>query len=58
MLTPKNLVKHELIGLKVKVTISTNKKQEGLEGIVVDETRNTLIIETSSGEKSLAKKLN
>jgi len=55
MLTPNNLVKHELIGLRVKVNTSTNKNQEGLEGIVVDETRNTLVIETESGEKILIK---
>jgi len=55
MITPKNLIKHELIGLKVKVTDSKNKYQVGIEGKVIDETKNTLIIETKKGLKRLPK---
>ena len=35
----------ELIGLKVKVLKSTCRNLVGKEGIVVDETKNTLVIE-------------
>jgi len=56
MITPKNLVRHELIGLKVKVIKSTNPSQIGLKGKVVDETRQMLIIETNKGEKKIEKK--
>jgi len=55
MLTPKNLVKHELIGLVLEVADSKNPSQKGLRGRVVDETRNTLVIETDKGEKTLMK---
>jgi len=58
MITPKNLVYHELIGLKARVLESTNKSLEGLEGRVVDETRNTLTLEIRGKEKSLAKEQN
>ena len=44
MITPKNVLKHELIGLKVRVDKSKNKNLIGLTGEVVDETRNMLIL--------------
>ena len=56
MITPKNLIKHELIGLTVEIADSTNKFQIGLKGLVVDETKNTLIIETEKGIKKIQKK--
>lgn len=55
MITPENLVRHELIGLKVQVIKSTNKNIEGLEGDIVDETRQTFIIRTKNGEKTVIK---
>jgi len=54
-ITPYNLVRHELIGLKVRIKNSTNESQIGLEGTVIDETYNMLRIETEKGEKSIAK---
>jgi len=56
MITPKNLIKHELIGLEVEIADSTNKFQIGLKGLVVDETKNTLIIETEKCMKKIQKK--
>lgn len=55
MITPENLIRHELIGLQVKITESKNKANIGIEGRVVDETRNTLTIETKSGRKNFMK---
>ena len=55
MITPQNLVRHELIGLRVKIADSTNKALIGLQGRVVDESRNTLTIEAKGKEKSLIK---
>lgn len=55
MITPKTLVRHELISLKVKVVESTNPSQIGAEGVVTDESRQTLTIETKKGERSFAK---
>jgi ribonuclease P protein subunit POP4 len=54
-MNPKDLVIHELIGLEVKVVSSTNSQLAGLKGTVIDESRNMLTIETSKGEKTLAK---
>jgi ribonuclease P protein subunit POP4 len=57
MVTAKDLVRHELIGLEVEVVRSSNKSQEGAKGVVTDETRQTLTIEVgrSGKEKSFAK---
>jgi ribonuclease P protein subunit POP4 len=55
MVTPKDLVLHELIGLEVRVSSCTNRQLEGLSGTVTNETRNMLTIETAKGEKRLAK---
>ena len=57
-ITPKNIVRHELIGLKVRISSSKNKSLKGLSGIVVDETYNTLVIKTTDGkEKTIIKKI-
>jgi len=53
---PKNLVRHELIGLDVEVVESRNKSQIGIKGKVVDETKHMLVIETKSGDKKIEKK--
>ena len=52
---PEELVRHELIGLEVRVADSSNKSQAGLSGRVVDESRQTLTIETDRGVKTLPK---
>ncbi|MFH1445398.1 MAG: ribonuclease P protein component 1 [Nanoarchaeota archaeon] len=48
-MNPKDIVKHELIGLHVEVVDSTDPSMVGLDGRVIDETRNTLIIEKEDG---------
>lgn len=55
-ITPQNLVRHELIGLKARVVKSTDSSQQGMQGTVIDETYNTLTIETQGKEKTVAKK--
>ncbi len=45
MITPKNIFRHELVGLHVKVVNSTHDGFIGIEGKVVDETKNTILIE-------------
>jgi ribonuclease P protein subunit POP4 len=44
-LTPSNLLRHELIGLRLNVDESSNSTVRGLRGTVIDETRNMLVIE-------------
>ncbi len=39
-----SIVQHEFIGLEIKVVKSSNPQVVGIEGRVVDETRNTLTI--------------
>lgn len=55
MITPKNILKHELMGLHARVASSPNIAYIGLEGTVTDESRNTLTIKTGNGEKKLVK---
>ena len=55
MITPKNLIRHELIGLKIEVVESANKSNIGLKGTVVNETRCMLTIKTTKGLKKFAK---
>ncbi len=55
MITPKNIIKHELIGLKVQVIKSSDPTKIGMEGTVVDETMNMLLVNTSKGIKKLSK---
>lgn len=46
----------ELIGLRARVEKSSGKDFQGLEGKIVDETRNTLVFQTPKGRKSIPKK--
>jgi ribonuclease P protein subunit POP4 len=45
----------ELIGRSVVVAKSSQKEMQGLKGLVLDETRNTFLIETSKGRKLVPK---
>jgi ribonuclease P protein subunit POP4 len=49
MLTPETLVRHELAGLSVRVVDATHEGYVGIEGRVVDETANTLLVGTEDG---------
>ncbi|MBN2330481.1 MAG: ribonuclease P protein subunit [Candidatus Aenigmarchaeota archaeon] len=52
MITPQNLVRHELIGLTVLVTDHAGSRTKGR---VVDESRNTLTVDVSGFEKKFIK---
>ena len=51
----KDLPQEELIGLIMEVEESSNSDMEGLRGRIVDETRNTFVIETEQEEKRIPK---
>jgi len=51
----KMLVKDELIGLKVTIRECTDKTLENTSGVIIDETKNTFLIETKNGVKRIAK---
>ena len=52
-----NFLRGEFIGLKAKVIDSRDVSLKGIEGIIIDETKNMLIIETSKGIKKVAKNI-
>jgi len=47
-ITPAELPFHEWIGLFVKVDSSCDPTLNGLSGLIIDETKNTIIIEADS----------
>ena len=55
-ITPNNILQHELIGLHIILDEYTERGVPRLTGTVIDETRNTLLIEnTHKNEKRIAK---
>lgn len=57
MISPQNVIRHELTGLRVRVVSSSNPAQVGLWGVIVDETKNLLVIRTQRGLKKVQKRL-
>ena len=53
--TPENVLRHELIGLKTMVAVSSNPFLMGTRGRVIDETRNTIKLSTKKGVKVIPK---
>ena len=51
----KNLERHELIGLSIKIIESKNKSLVGLNGKIIDETQNTLSLQTANSIKKIIK---
>jgi len=49
------ITQSELIGLGAKVAKSTNRDCVGILGIVIDETRNTLVIRQDNSDKIVPK---
>ena len=56
MITAENLRLHELIGLNAKVAESSSLPHKGISGLVVDETKNTIVIRAGLEEKIVPKK--
>ncbi|MBS3068882.1 ribonuclease P protein subunit [Candidatus Micrarchaeota archaeon] len=51
-----NLALHELLGTNAKVASSQSNPFVGLSGMVVDETKNTLVLETQGRQVRIPKK--
>jgi ribonuclease P protein subunit POP4 len=51
-----NVLRHELIGLKVSVVRSRNPSHRSVEGCIVDESMKTLIIEQDGKTKRVPKR--
>jgi len=58
MITKDNALVHELIGLSVRVVKSADKDAVGLSGRVVDETKNTFLVEARGEVKTVPKQQN
>jgi len=56
MRSPTNIARHEWIGLWAVVVDARNKDLIGIEGEIVDETKNSFTIKTLKGEKTVLKK--
>ena len=55
MKTIKKAFKEELIGRKIKVIDAKNRTLVGIQGIVIDDTKFTLLIDTPHGVKRVIK---
>ena len=55
MITSKNLVHHEFIGLKVHATSKKNNSLD-LKGTIIDETKNTIKIEGEDNTEKMIPK--
>ena len=58
MITSENIKLHEMIGLHATIIESSNSQLKGLNGIIVYETKNTFILETINGLKTIPKLFN
>ncbi|KUG20390.1 ribonuclease p protein component 1 [hydrocarbon metagenome] len=56
MISPQNVLRHELIGLDVLVAQASNPSHVGVRGEIIDETRNMLVIRTARGVRRIPKK--
>ena len=52
---PENILRHELIGLKTIIARSSNTFLVGISGRIIDETRNTVKLNTGKGVKVIPK---
>jgi ribonuclease P protein subunit POP4 len=55
MITPKNILSHELIGLHATILSSPQPTVIGLSGTIIFETKNMLTLRTSKGPKKISK---
>ncbi len=56
MITSQNITRHEIIGKKVKVMDSTDPSHVGIEGTIIDETKNMLVMKCLSRVLTIPKK--
>ena len=49
-------LKGELIGLSIRITSSTDPLNQGIEGKIIDETKNTVVLSIGDVKRSFEKK--
>jgi ribonuclease P protein subunit POP4 len=55
MITPYNILRHELVGIRASVAGSADKGIVGLSGTISDETLKTITLKGPKGTKTVAK---
>ncbi len=55
MITPSNILSHELIGLHATIVNSPQPTVVGMSGTIIFETRNMLTLKTTVGAKTISK---
>ncbi|HUU78983.1 MAG TPA: ribonuclease P protein subunit [candidate division Zixibacteria bacterium] len=55
-ITPKNIHRHELIGLNIEIVKSADPKIIGTKGIVIDETQHMFVIQSINNTETIAQK--
>lgn len=55
MITPSNILSHELIGLNATIVNSPQPTVVGLSGTIIFETKNMLTLKTTVGVKTISK---
>ncbi|ABU81774.1 ribonuclease P protein component 1 [Ignicoccus hospitalis] len=55
--TPKNVIYHNLVGLRVEVLAHPDPSMKGLKGRIIDESKSFLTIEKDNGELVKVQKL-
>lgn len=55
-ISPRNILRHELIGLEAGVVSSRNPSHRAVEGFIVDESMKTLVIEQDGESKRIPKR--
>lgn len=51
----REIPRQELIGLEAEVVNATNKQLKGIKGVIVDETKNTIVLEQGGKTKVVLK---
>ena len=55
-ISPRNILRHELIGLEAGVVKSRNPSHRAVNGFIVDESMKTLVIEQDGESKRVPKR--
>jgi ribonuclease P protein subunit POP4 len=55
VITPRNILRHELIGLDVRIASAKDPSIRGIKGMIVDESRNMLTLADGSGKRLIPK---
>lgn len=58
MISLENIASHELIGQYTEIVRSSNQLMVGLNGVIMDETRNMFTVKVNNNTKKIPKAIN